>query len=80
QDLWIDEHLRDFTTVRLAMGVGGTFDFLSGAVRRAPNFFRVAGLEWVWRLCLQPWRIRRIWNAVILFPLLVLRYGRRPPS
>lgn len=79
QDLWINEHLRDFMTVRLAMGVGGTFDFLSGAVRRAPNFLRVAGLEWVWRLCLQPWRIRRIWNAAVVFPLLVLRYGRRSP-
>ena len=77
QDLWISEHLREFKTIRLAMGVGGTFDFLAGEVRRAPRTFRTMGFEWVWRLLLQPWRIKRIWNAAVVFPFLVLRYGRR---
>jgi len=80
QDLWISEHMQDFTTVRLAMGVGGTFDFLAGTVRRAPKFLRALGLEWLWRLFLQPRRIRRIWNAVAVFPFLVLRYGKHGPS
>ena len=58
------------------MGVGGTFDFLAGAKRRAPRMLRALGLEWVWRLALEPRRIGRIGRAVIVFPWLVLRYGR----
>lgn len=80
QDLWIHEHLHEFTTVRLAIGVGGTFDFLSGKVKRAPKLLRSIGLEWTWRLLLQPSRIKRIFNAVVVFPLLILRYGKRYPS
>ncbi|MBM3231549.1 WecB/TagA/CpsF family glycosyltransferase [Candidatus Peregrinibacteria bacterium] len=79
QDLWIAETLLRLTTVRVAMGVGGTFDFIAGRIRRAPKLLRVLGLEWLWRLVLQPKRIGRIWNAVVVFPLLVLRWGREAP-
>lgn len=72
QDLWIAQHLSKMPSVRVAMGVGGTFDFLSGNVRRAPQWMRVIGIEWLWRVILQPWRMKRIWTAVVLFPLLVL--------
>ncbi len=58
--------------IRLAMGVGGAFDFLTGKVARAPKFLRNAGLEWAWRLWQQPKRWRRIWNAVVIFPWKVL--------
>ncbi len=58
--------------VRLVVGVGGAFDFLTGKLRRAPQWLRVIGLEWLWRLILQPKRWRRIWNAVIVFPTKVL--------
>lgn len=50
------------------MGVGGAFDFLTGKIRRAPGWLRTIGLEWLWRLILQPKRWKRIWNAVIIFP------------
>jgi N-acetylglucosaminyldiphosphoundecaprenol N-acetyl-beta-D-mannosaminyltransferase len=43
----------------VGMGVGGALDFLSGRVRRAPAVVRRAGIEWAWRLALQPWRLRR---------------------
>jgi len=46
--------------VKLAMGVGGAFDFLAGAVPRAPQWMRDHGLEWLYRLCHQPWRWRRM--------------------
>ncbi|MDP2837735.1 MAG: WecB/TagA/CpsF family glycosyltransferase, partial [Candidatus Moranbacteria bacterium] len=59
------------SNIRLVMGVGGSFDHLTGRQQRAPNFLRIIGLEWLWRFVLQPWRIKRIWNAVIVFPLLV---------
>ncbi len=59
-------------SVRLAMGVGGAFDFLTGKVPRAPRPLRSIGLEWLWRLWQQPKRWHRIWNAVIVFPVKVL--------
>lgn len=60
--------------IRLAMGVGGSFDFLTGKVKRAPGFWQFLGLEWLWRLILQPKRWKRIWNAVIIFPINILFY------
>lgn len=65
-------------TIRLAIGVGGGFDFLTGKIRRAPRFLRRIGLEWLWRAIQpQPWkfkkkRLKRIWNAVVVFPLKIL--------
>ena len=41
------------------IGVGGALDFLAGRVRRAPAAVRRIGLEWAWRLAIQPWRLRR---------------------
>ncbi|QQR77954.1 MAG: WecB/TagA/CpsF family glycosyltransferase [Candidatus Moraniibacteriota bacterium] len=68
------ESLRGRTkSVRLVMGVGGAFDFLTGNVIRAPRLFRMIGIEWLWRLLLQPKRWRRIWRAVVVFPLVVLK-------
>ncbi len=40
QDLWIDKHRAQFTTIRVAMGVGGTFDFIAGVHKRAPKLFQ----------------------------------------
>lgn len=60
-------------SVRLAMGVGGAFDFLTGKLPRAPRVFRVIGLEWLWRLFLQPSRWKRIWRAVVVFPVFVIK-------
>lgn len=58
--------------IRLAIGVGGSFDFLTGKLQRAPLWMRRIGLEWLFRLVQQPRRIKRIWNAVIIFPLKVI--------
>lgn len=73
QDMWIDEHLKELPGVRVAMGVGGTFDFITGKQQRAPLIVRNLHLEWLWRLVREPRRIGRIVNAVIIFPLLVWR-------
>jgi N-acetylglucosaminyldiphosphoundecaprenol N-acetyl-beta-D-mannosaminyltransferase len=45
--------------VRIAVGVGGTLDYLAGRVRRAPAPVRRLGLEWLFRLAAEPWRWRR---------------------
>lgn len=54
------------------MSVGGGIDVLSGEQRRAPKFFQSAGLEWLWRLVTQPWRIRRQ-MALIQFAMSIWR-------
>lgn len=57
--------------VKVMMGVGGAFDYISGEVSRAPLFLRNMGLEWLYRLIRQPWRFRRQ-LALLQFILLVL--------
>jgi len=65
--------LRENSKIRLAMGVGGSFDFLTSKISRAPRWMRRTGLEWLWRFILEPkYRAKRIWNAVIFFPLKVI--------
>jgi N-acetylglucosaminyldiphosphoundecaprenol N-acetyl-beta-D-mannosaminyltransferase len=58
QEEWIARHLEKLP-VRIAMGVGGAFDFISGEVPRAPFLIRAVGFEWLFRLVRQPWRLRR---------------------
>ena len=72
QELWIAKHLDQLPSVRVAMGIGGTFDYWAGKRKRAPQWLRKLGLEWLWRLIIEPSRIGRIWNAVVVFPLIVL--------
>ena len=56
----------------ILMSVGGSFDILSGRLRRAPVWMRSIGLEWLWRLILEPWRIRRQF-ALVEFVWLVCK-------
>lgn len=72
QEKWLAANLERFTTVKIAVGVGGSFDYLSGAVRRAPAVLRIIGLEWLFRLFRQPWRAKRIYRAIIVFPVKVI--------
>lgn len=72
QEKWIEENLVDLPSVKIAMGVGGSFDFISGKAKRAPKWMRKIGLEWFYRLMREPKRFFRIWNAVIMFLFLVL--------
>jgi N-acetylglucosaminyldiphosphoundecaprenol N-acetyl-beta-D-mannosaminyltransferase len=59
--------------IRLAMGVGGSFDFMTGKIKRAPYWMQLLGLEWLFRLIQEPrYRLLRIIRAVIIFPLLVI--------
>lgn len=72
QELWIAQYASQLPHAHF-MGVGGSFDFWSGKIKRAPLWMRRLGLEWFWRLLLHPrQRARRIWNALIRFPLLSL--------
>jgi len=59
QDKWIARN-NTRLNVKMAMGVGGSFDFIAGVIPRAPGWMRAAGLEWLFRLIRQPWRIGRM--------------------
>ncbi|TAN57298.1 glycosyltransferase [Patescibacteria group bacterium] len=73
QEKWIARNLPRLNSIKAAMGVGGAFDYIAGEITRAPIFMRKMGLEWLWRLFKQPGRFNRIFRAVVIFPLLVLK-------
>ena len=75
QDLWIRRNLARLP-VAVAMGIGGAYDFLSGHQKRAPQFMRKMGLEWLYRLYREPWRWRRM-LALPRFAVQVIWRGRK---
>lgn len=72
QEKWIAKNL-DKLNVKVAMGVGGAFDYLSGRIPRAPKLMRSLNLEWLFRLIIQPWRIKRQINLLKFLLLVMLR-------
>lgn len=71
QEKWIYENIR-LTNVKVAIGVGGSFDVMSGKIKRAPDIFCKMGLEWFYRLVTQPSRIVRMMRLP-KFALTVLK-------
>lgn len=61
KETWCQRH-RDALKVPVIMGVGGTFDVLTGYVQRAPRVLQVAGMEWSWRLAMEP---RKMWKRYL---------------
>lgn len=72
QEFFLAGLKRNPGAIRLAIGVGGALDYITAKVKRAPKLMRLLGLEWVWRLVLQPRRFRRIWRATIVFPFRLI--------
>ena len=58
QDVWIARN-QSRLQAPVAMGVGGSLDFIAGVAQRAPAWMRRLGLEWLHRLVYEPWRWRR---------------------
>lgn len=75
QEKWIAKNLQSLP-IHVVMGVGGAFDYLSHQVPRAPKWLRGLGLEWLFRLMLQPWRINRQ-LALIKYLYLLMRQSSR---
>src|SRR3989344_7991928 len=73
QEMWLAQNLQKLN-VKVAIGLGGTFDYIAGKQPQAPKFLHDMGLEWLWRLITQPWRIKRMWNAVPVFIWKVYKY------
>lgn len=77
QEKWIVRNLDNLETVKLAIGVGGAYDFISGKIKRAPWVLRKLGLEWLWRLVRQPGRFKRILTATWRFIWVMYRVKLR---
>ena len=78
QEKWIRENKSKLGSVKLFVGGGAILDFLSQRIRRAPLFMRKFGLEWVFRLCLEPgrlWRRYLVGNFLFFYYILVLKLG-----
>jgi len=73
QEMWIARNLSKLINIKLAVGIGGAFDFISGRIPRAPSLMRKLGIEWLYRLIRQPQRIKRIFNACIRFPCVIIK-------
>ena len=73
QELWAARNAHRLD-VPVLMGIGGTFNFIAGAVKRAPVWMQRCGLEWIWRVMQEP---RRLWRryavGLVKFSLLSCR-------
>ena len=70
QEKFIADNWKDLK-IRLGMGIGGAFNYLSGDVKRAPFWVQKIGFEWFYRLCQEPWRWKRQ-IALLKFIRLIL--------
>lgn len=77
QEKIIYHNLPKLPKVIVALGIGGSFDFITGKIKRAPKIMRSLGLEWLWRLIKQPTgkikRLKRIYRATFVFLAKILR-------
>jgi exopolysaccharide biosynthesis WecB/TagA/CpsF family protein len=86
KEIWCERH-RQRLDVPVIVGVGGSFDVLAGFVRRAPRWMQSLGLEWFWRLLMEP---RRLWKRYLVSnskfiwlasrEILTRRMGWGPPG
>lgn len=78
QEKFIYHQLAKMPTVKVALGIGGSFDFLTGKIKRAPKLMRLLGLEWLYRVISQPTnkkkRLDRIYNATFVFVTKVINW------
>jgi N-acetylglucosaminyldiphosphoundecaprenol N-acetyl-beta-D-mannosaminyltransferase len=74
QDKWIARNRESLSSVRVAMGVGGSLDFVTGRVARAPGWVQDLNLEWLYRLGKEPWR----WRRMLALPRFAARTLIRP--
>lgn len=72
QERWIARNIERLPGVRVAVGVGGSLDYLAGAAKAPPGAVHAIGLEWLWRLARDPrrWRRQRVLPRFVLLVLL----------
>lgn len=76
QEKLIYKHLNDFNK-GIFVGVGGSFDVLSGTKKRAPKIFIKLNLEWFYRIVCEPKRLKRFWDNNIKFMFKAMKERRK---
>ncbi|MCA1031416.1 WecB/TagA/CpsF family glycosyltransferase [Bacillus timonensis] len=72
QENWIVEHM-DIVTPYVFQGVGGSYDVISGNLKRAPEMYQKLGLEWFYRLMKEPWR----WKRQLILPKFLVEVMKK---
>ncbi len=71
QETFMQGYASTFPRLRIAIGIGGALDMIGGQRERASLWMRRRGLEWIWRVAIEPARWKRILTASVVFPCLV---------
>lgn len=71
QELWLDSNLPHLDNV-IGVGVGGSFDVISGKLKRAPFLWQKLGFEWLYRLIQEPWRLRQDVDLILFVVFIFL--------
>jgi len=77
KEIFLNKYKNELKSVNLVMGVGGSFDVVSGEVKRAPLFMQKIGLEWLYRFVQEPrrmWRRYLIGNLKFIFIIFKARF------
>jgi N-acetylglucosaminyldiphosphoundecaprenol N-acetyl-beta-D-mannosaminyltransferase len=77
QEKWIARNASKIPA-RLAMGAGGSFDYISGEKSWAPKWIKELHVEWLYRLITQPWRLKRVFMSFPVFPIKVFLHSLKP--
>ena len=76
QEVFIEKY-KDKLCCKIFMGVGGSFDVFAGNVNRAPQFMINIGMEWLYRVAKEPWRIKRLGSIPKFLILSIKERGKR---
>lgn len=74
QEFWIAKHLKHFPSIKFAIWLGWSFDFIIWKQKRAPLFLRKIWMEWLYRFYKEPSRYKRMYNATFWYLWYVYRY------
>jgi len=75
QEQSVVDIMKQCNNIKLGLGVGSSFDYITWFQKRAPKIMRVMWMEWLYRIFTSPGkiqRLKRIFSAVVVFPLVVL--------
>lgn len=76
QEKLIYKHIKDFDK-GIFIGVGGSFDVISGMKKRAPKLFIKLNIEWLYRICKEPSRLKRFWDNNVKFIIKIKKIGKQ---
>jgi len=79
QEKWIYRNFFRLKNTTGAFALGGTFNYVAGNMKLPPDWLASLGLEWFYRFIQEPKRLKRIINAVIIFPWTVFMWKLNPP-